>query len=70
MITIMITQFSKVIEYDYDYTTKVIDYNYDYNESGLCLIICYNIINFNIIFFSLLIATTLWKLMGMWITFV
>ncbi len=30
-ITIMITQFSKVIEYDYDYMTKVIDY--DYNET-------------------------------------
>ncbi len=30
VITIMITQFSKVIEYDYDYMTKVIDYNYDY----------------------------------------
>ncbi len=30
-ITIMITQFSKVIEYNYDYMTKVIDYNYDYN---------------------------------------
>ncbi len=28
---IMITQFSKVIEYDY--MTKVIDYNYDYNET-------------------------------------
>ncbi len=26
VITIMITQFSKVIEYDYDYMTKVIDY--------------------------------------------
>ncbi len=50
-ITIMITQFSKVIEYDYDYMTKVIDYNYDYNETGLRLIICKNIINFNIIFF-------------------
>ncbi len=32
-ITIMITQFSKVIEYDYNYMTKVIDYNYDYNET-------------------------------------
>ncbi len=41
MITIMITQFSKVIEYDYDYTTKVIDYNYDYNETGLRLIMTY-----------------------------
>ncbi len=40
MITIMITQFSKVIEYDYDYMTKVIDYNYDYNGTGLRLIIC------------------------------
>ncbi len=39
MITIMITQFSKVIEYDYDYLTKVFDYNYDYNETGLNLII-------------------------------
>ncbi len=33
MIMIMITQFSKVIEYDYDYMTKVIDYNYDYSET-------------------------------------
>ncbi len=33
VITIMITQFHKVIEYDYDYMTKVIDYNYDYNET-------------------------------------
>ncbi len=40
MITIMITQFSKVIEYDYDYMTKVIDYNYNYNETDLRLIIC------------------------------
>ena len=39
-ITILITQFSKVIEYDYDYMTKVFDYNYDYNETGLHLIIC------------------------------
>ena len=37
-IMIMITQFSKVI--DYDYMTKVFDYNYDYNETGLHLIIC------------------------------
>ncbi len=28
----MITQFSKVI--DYDYMTKVFDYNYDYNETA------------------------------------
>ncbi len=38
MITIMITQFRKVIEYDYDYMTNVFDYNqyfYDYNETGL-----------------------------------
>ena len=39
MITIMIAQFSKVIEYDYVYMTKVFDYNYDYNETGLHLII-------------------------------
>ena len=35
-ITIMITQFNKVIEYDY--MAKVIDY--DYSEMGLRLIIC------------------------------
>ncbi len=33
MIMITITQFSKAIEYDYDYMTKVIDYNYDYSET-------------------------------------
>ncbi len=31
MIMIMSTQFSKVIEYNYDYITKVFDYHYDYN---------------------------------------
>ncbi len=46
----MITQFSKVIEYDY--MTKVFDYNYDYNEAGLRLMLTYN---FYIIFFSLLL---------------
>ncbi len=51
----MITQFSKVIEYDYDYMTKVFDYKYDYNEAGLRLIIRYNILNFNIIFSRLLL---------------
>ncbi len=35
----MIKQFSKVIEYYYDYMTKVFDYNYDYNETGLRLVI-------------------------------
>ncbi len=38
VITIMIKQFSKVIEYDY--MTKVFDYNYDYNGTILHLIIC------------------------------
>ncbi len=64
-ITIMITEWSKVIEYDYDYMTKVIDYNYDYNETGLRLIICYHIININIIFFSLLLQYNPSKPMGM-----
>ncbi len=31
----MITQFSKVIKYDYNYMTKVFDYNYDYNDETL-----------------------------------
>ena len=34
-IVIMLTQLSKVIEYDNDYMTKVFDYNYDCNETGM-----------------------------------
>ncbi len=55
-ITIMVTQFCKVTECDYDYMTNVIDYNYDYNETkktSLHLIML-NIVNVNIFLFSVL----------------